>query len=144
MVRLEERVNPRKETLAAALPSAANAPGGAAAAAAALRGQLLRLCQGMRGVVLQFDDDDQLAAATEFLRRAHPLNHTALVKKSQVHHALCEMLADVLRPLVRANQPAAGAEGLSPALLAEWHGQVRVCFVASSRVFGVGSKLAAF
>lgn len=39
----------------------------------------------------------------------------------QVHHALCEMLADVLRPLVRANQPSASAGALSPALLAEWH-----------------------
>jgi hypothetical protein len=78
----------------------------------------------MRGVVLSFGDDSQLAASIDFLRRVHPLNHTAAVKKSQVHHALCEMLADVLRPLVRANLPAANAGRLSAGLLAEWHGQV--------------------
>jgi hypothetical protein len=112
LARLEERVAPRKDE-----------PLGATAAAA-LRAQLLRLCQGMRAVTLGFADDAQLVASTEFLRRAHPLNHTAPVKKSQAHHALCEMLADALRPLVRANQPAASAARLSAPLLVEWHAQV--------------------
>ena len=140
----------------------------------------------MRGVVLSFDSDQQLAASTDFLRQVHPLTHTAAVKKSQVrrqamrgasqrklksappnavasqaavgvkahkgtnhgvsqrprrsclcaeqahactadsqvHHALCEMLSDVLRPLVRSNLPAANAANLSPQLLQEWYTQV--------------------
>ena len=41
-----------------------------------------------------------------------------------MQHALCEMLTEVLRPLVRANLPVANAAKLSPALLAEWHAQV--------------------
>jgi hypothetical protein len=44
----------------------------------------------------------------------------------QVHHALCEVLTDVLRPLVRSNLPGANAAKLSPALLREWHGQVGI------------------
>jgi hypothetical protein len=42
---------------------------------------------------------------------------------SQVHHALCLMLTDILTPLVRSNQPNSSS-GLNPALLAEWHNQV--------------------
>lgn len=37
-----------------------------------------------------------------------------------MHHALCEMLTDILTPLVRANQPH-GCSGLSAALLTEWY-----------------------
>jgi hypothetical protein len=127
LARLEERINPRKDVPGAPplSPSGAGGAGTGPVGISALRAQLLRLCQGMRGVVLSFGDDAQLAASIDFLRRTHPLNHTAAVKKSQVHHALCEMLADVLRPLVRANQPTASAARLSPGLLAEWHSQVR-------------------
>jgi hypothetical protein len=38
----------------------------------------------MKGVVLNFEDDAQLSMATAFLKEAHPLEHTAPVKKSQV------------------------------------------------------------
>lgn len=38
----------------------------------------------------------------------------------QIHHALCEMLADILTPLVRKNQPHS-CTGLSPGLLADWY-----------------------
>ena len=38
----------------------------------------------MKGVVLTFGEDSQLSMCTEFLRLAHPLEHTAAVKKSQV------------------------------------------------------------
>ncbi|KAI8469209.1 MAG: cell morphogenesis central region-domain-containing protein [Monoraphidium minutum] len=96
--KLDERLNPRKDASSGGSPGAGGAP--APAGAAALRAQLLKLCSGMRGVVLGFDSDQQLAASTDFLRQAHPLNHTA------------------------ANLPAANAARLSPQLLAEWYGQV--------------------
>lgn len=41
----------------------------------------------------------------------------------QVHHALCEMLTDILAPLIRSNQPQS-CPGLSQALLAEWYNTV--------------------
>lgn len=41
----------------------------------------------------------------------------------QLHHALCEMLTDILSPLVRLNQPH-GCGGLSTALMTEWYAAV--------------------
>lgn len=41
----------------------------------------------------------------------------------QVHHALCQMLTDILAPLIRSNQPQS-CPGLSPALLADWYNTV--------------------
>lgn len=46
-----------------------------------------------------------------------------LVRRLQVHHAMCEMLTDVLLPLIRSNQPQS-CTGLSPGLLAEWYNTV--------------------
>jgi hypothetical protein len=130
----------------------------------------------MRHVVLSFGDDQQLQAATAFLHKAHPLNYTAAVKKSQVgawrrvvatraclqeqehshrstvthmtrglcmpqraqgcmhaaapvlllqvHHALCEMLTEVLAPLIRSNQPQASLQGLSAGAVCDWYNAV--------------------
>lgn len=47
----------------------------------------------------------QLKASTDFLRQAHPLKHVAPVRKSQVQHALCEVLAAMLAGNVRADLP---------------------------------------
>lgn len=46
--------------------------------------QIKSLTSGCKMVQLSFDTDDQLRAAISFLRRAHPLSHTAPDKKSQV------------------------------------------------------------
>ena len=47
----------------------------------------------------------QLKASTDFLKQAHPLKHVAPVRKSQVQHALCEVLAAMLADNVRADLP---------------------------------------
>jgi hypothetical protein len=47
----------------------------------------------------------QLKASTDFLRQAHPLKHVAPVRKSQVQHALCEVLAAMLADNVKADLP---------------------------------------
>ena len=47
----------------------------------------------------------QLKASTDFLRQAHPLKHVAPVRKSQVQHALCEVLAAMLAGNVKADLP---------------------------------------
>jgi hypothetical protein len=39
---------------------------------------------GMHGIVLSFDNDNQLEQSTRFLQKVHPLNYTAAIKKSQV------------------------------------------------------------
>eukprot|EP00878_Enallax_costatus_P012410 GHUV01012961.1.p1 GENE.GHUV01012961.1~~GHUV01012961.1.p1 ORF type:complete len:1005 (+),score=325.04 GHUV01012961.1:1774-4788(+) len=77
----------------------------------------------MRNIVLSFDNDSQMEQSTKFLQRVHPLSYTAAVKKSQIHHALCEMLTDILTPLIRKNQPHS-CTGLNSALLADWYNQI--------------------
>lgn len=57
--------------------------------------QILRLCHGMRYVSLTLDCDEGVQEAISWLRRAHPLSHTTPQRKSQVHHALAEMMAQV-------------------------------------------------
>lgn len=47
----------------------------------------------------------QLKASTDLLRQAHPLKHVAPVRKSQVQHALCEVLAAMLANNVKADLP---------------------------------------
>ena len=44
-------------------------------------------------------------AATDFLSRVHPIRHQVPVRKSQVHHALCDMLTSILQPLVENDVP---------------------------------------
>eukprot|EP00967_Tisochrysis_lutea_P107334 scaffold165444_cov19-Tisochrysis_lutea.AAC.2 len=41
------------------------------------------------------DSDEGVREAVSWLRRAHPLSHTTTQRKSQVHHALAEMMSNV-------------------------------------------------
>ena len=47
----------------------------------------------------------QVAEATDFLVKMHPLKHVAPVRKSQVQHAICEALASILKRLVQERAP---------------------------------------
>ena len=60
-----------------------------------IHAQILRLCSSMRHVHLTMDTDEGVREAVSWLRRAHPLSHTTTQRKSQVHHALAEMLSNV-------------------------------------------------
>eukprot|EP00798_Chlamydomonas_sp_ICE-L_P017186 gene17186-23503_t len=106
---IQERINPKKETK----PNYD-----------ALRGQILRLCSGMSSVTLTFEDDEQLRAATEFLKLSDPLLYTSPVRKSQIHHALADTLTQVLWPLVRADEPHCMAAQLSPEMMLKWYNLV--------------------
>ena len=62
---------------------------------------LVLLCPAYRALIFAM----QLKASTDFLRQAHPLKHVAPVRKSQVQHALCEVLAAMLAGNVKADLP---------------------------------------
>lgn len=47
----------------------------------------------------------QVSAATDFLNRMHPLRHVAPVRKSQVQHAICELLCAILKPNAVEDRP---------------------------------------
>jgi hypothetical protein len=49
----------------------------------------------MHGITLGFGGDEALHAAASFLEAVQPFKFNAAVKKSQVHHALVEMLTKV-------------------------------------------------
>ena len=60
--------------------------------------QKLPLARGSLGALLLVGI--QVAEATNFLARMHPLKHVAPVRKSQVQHAISEMLTAILKRLV--------------------------------------------
>ncbi|KAG2450803.1 hypothetical protein HYH02_004640 [Chlamydomonas schloesseri] len=109
---LTDRINPKKD-------SSGNKPN-----YDVLRAQIVRLASGMRHVVLSFDTEESVREAVSFLRRAHPLAHTAPIKKSQIHHALCDMLACILLPLVRSDAPQRAAAALGLPALEGWYAAV--------------------
>ncbi|KAK9829934.1 hypothetical protein WJX72_008722 [[Myrmecia] bisecta] len=89
--------------------------------ASAARQEILQMCEGMRHVRLQVSNDVEVLAACDFLLHAHPLKHVAPVRKSQVQHALCEMLTSILAANVRADQPRSVASNLSPEVVRGWY-----------------------
>ncbi|KAK9839278.1 hypothetical protein WJX81_005497 [Elliptochloris bilobata] len=88
------------------------------------RQELLQLCEGMRWLRLPVSTNAEVAAATDFLVRMHPLRHVAPVRKSQVQHALCEALAAVLASAVRQDLPWSVSGDLEPAVAAAWFAAV--------------------
>ncbi|KAL3146696.1 hypothetical protein ABBQ32_000920 [Trebouxia sp. C0010 RCD-2024] len=95
--------------------------------AMAARQETLQMCEGMKRITLPVSTDEEvrlltwpLKASTDFLKQAHPLKHVAPVRKSQVQHALCEVLAAMLADNVRADLPRAIASSLNPQLLKAW------------------------
>ncbi|KXZ50882.1 hypothetical protein GPECTOR_14g131 [Gonium pectorale] len=107
---LAERVNAKKDPITGGKPNYD-----------LLRSQIVRLAGGMRHVVLSFSSPEAVREAVSFLRRAHPLQHTAPVKKSQIHHALCDMLSCCLLPLVRSNAQQRAAEELGGQAMEDWY-----------------------
>ncbi|EFJ49201.1 hypothetical protein VOLCADRAFT_117341 [Volvox carteri f. nagariensis] len=106
---LTDRINPKKD------------PSGAKTNYDALRAQIVRLSSGMRHVSLSFSSQEAVQEAVSFLVRVHPLNHTAPIKKSQIHHALADMLTSILLPLVRSDAPQKAAALLGPSALEQWY-----------------------
>ncbi|GIL76066.1 hypothetical protein Vretifemale_5798, partial [Volvox reticuliferus] len=109
---LMDRVNPKKD------------PSGGKPNYDALRAQIIRLASGMRHVSLSFGSQEAVQEAVSFLVRVHPLNHTASIKKSQIHHALADMLTSILLPLVRSDAPQRAAALLGPPALEKWYSTV--------------------
>ncbi|GFH08383.1 predicted protein, partial [Haematococcus lacustris] len=59
----------------------------------------------------------------QLLRRIHPLTHNATIKKSQLHHALAELMTRLLWPLVREDRPGGRGQAvtLRPQVMASWN-----------------------
>eukprot|EP00891_Asterochloris_glomerata_P001080 jgi/Astpho2/1080/fgenesh1_pg.00017_%23_19_t len=110
------------------------------------RTQIFQLCEGMSALHLPMSSDAalresiaslaavdplckcqplrvylQLRESIDFLAAVDPLAWRAPVRKSQVHHALAEMLTSILQPNLKTDQPRSLARSLSPHILQRWY-----------------------
>ncbi|EIE19264.1 hypothetical protein COCSUDRAFT_48883 [Coccomyxa subellipsoidea C-169] len=89
--------------------------------ASSARQEILQMCEGMHCIRLPTSTDTEVSAATDFLTRMHPLRHVAPVRKSQVQHAICELLCAILKPNAVEDRPRSLAGRLDPKVLSVWH-----------------------
>ncbi|CAL8468215.1 g7754 [Coccomyxa elongata] len=92
--------------------------------ASSARQEILQMCEGMHYIRLSTSTDAEVSAATEFLNRMHPLRHVAPVRKSQVQHAICELLCAILKPNAADDYPRSLADELDPKALSVWFSTV--------------------
>ncbi|XP_024526381.1 cell morphogenesis protein PAG1 isoform X1 [Selaginella moellendorffii] len=77
------------------------------------RSETLSIIHGMRYLKLGVSSLGGLNASTSFVAKANPLNRMPAKKKSELHHALCNMLSSVLAPLTDGGSgqwPPAGVD----------------------------------
>jgi hypothetical protein len=72
------------------------------------RSETLSIINGMRYLKLGVKTEGGLNASASFVAKANPLNRAPHKRKSELHHALCNMLSNILAPL------ADGGKGLWP------------------------------
>ncbi|CAH8364627.1 unnamed protein product [Eruca vesicaria subsp. sativa] len=63
------------------------------------RSETLSIINGMRYLKLGVTSEGGLNASASFVAKANPLNRAPHKRKSELHHALCNMLCNILSPL---------------------------------------------
>ncbi|KAL9424739.1 hypothetical protein AB3S75_031792 [Citrus x aurantiifolia] len=92
------------------------------------RSETLSIINGMRYLKLGVKTEGGLNASASFVAKANPLNRTAHKRKSELHHALCNMLSNILAPLADGGKSQWPPVGVEPALTL-WYeavGRIRV------------------
>ncbi|KAL3636527.1 hypothetical protein CASFOL_018826 [Castilleja foliolosa] len=77
------------------------------------RSETLSIINGMRYLKLGVKTEGGLNASASFIAKANPLNRAPHKRKSELHHALCNMLSNILAPLAdggKAQWPPSGVE----------------------------------
>lgn len=95
-----------------------------------------------------------LNAATSFISKANPLDGTPTKKKTELHHALCNMLSSILVPLAECRKGAWPPNGGDQALslwydavlrmrlqLTQWMDKQSKHVIVSEQVFALNSHL---
>ncbi|PKA53442.1 hypothetical protein AXF42_Ash012384 [Apostasia shenzhenica] len=80
------------------------------------RSETLSIINGMRYLKLGVRTEGGLNASASFVAKANPLNRTAHKRKSELHHALCNMLSSILAPLSEGGKNHWPPSGVDPAL----------------------------
>ncbi|KAI4346754.1 hypothetical protein L6164_007624 [Bauhinia variegata] len=95
------------------------------------RGETLNIINGMRYLKLGVKTEGGLNASASFVAKANPLNRAPHRRKSELHHALCSMLSNILAPLADGGKSQWPPSGVEPALTL-WYeavGRIRVQLV---------------
>ncbi|KAM7516661.1 hypothetical protein LguiA_006244 [Lonicera macranthoides] len=77
------------------------------------RSETLSIINGMRYLKLGVKTEGGLNASASFVAKANPLNRAPHKRKSELHHALCNMLSNILAPLAdggKGHWPPSGVE----------------------------------
>ncbi|GMY12807.1 protein furry homolog-like [Fagus crenata] len=111
------------------------------------RSETLSIINGMRYLKLGVKTEGGLNASASFVAKANPLNRAPHKRKSELHHALCNMLSNILAPLAdggKSQWPPPGVE----AALSLWYdavGRIRLQLMhwmdKQSKHFAVGYPL---
>ncbi|XP_074276455.1 uncharacterized protein LOC141600164 isoform X2 [Silene latifolia] len=80
------------------------------------RSETLNIISGMRYLKLGVKTEGGLNASASFVAKANPLNRAPHKRKSELHHALCNMLTNILAPLADGGRNQWPPSGVEPAL----------------------------
>ncbi|XP_057491504.1 uncharacterized protein LOC130777254 [Actinidia eriantha] len=111
------------------------------------RSETLSIINGMRYLKLGVKTEGGLNASASFVAKANPLNRAPHKRKSELHHALCNMLSNILAPLADGGKGQWPPSGVEPALtfwyeaLARIRGQLMHWMDKQSKHISVGYPL---
>ncbi|KAK1432958.1 hypothetical protein QVD17_09861 [Tagetes erecta] len=80
------------------------------------RSETLSIINGMRYLKLGVKTEGGLNASASFVAKANPLNRAPHKRKSELYHALCNMLSNILAPLADDSKGNWPPPGVDPAL----------------------------
>ncbi|KAL7135618.1 hypothetical protein ABFS83_11G109900 [Erythranthe nasuta] len=111
------------------------------------RSETLSIINGMRYLKLGVKTEGGLNASASFVAKANPLNRSPHKRKSELHHALCNMLSNILAPLADGGKGQWPPSGVEPALtfwyeaVARIRGQLMYWMDKQSKHIAVGYPL---
>ncbi|KAK6928032.1 Cell morphogenesis central region [Dillenia turbinata] len=92
----------------------------------AARSETLSIINGMRYLKLGVRTEGGLNASASFVAKANPLNRAPHKRKSELHHALCNMLSNILAPLTDGAKKQWPPSGVDPALTLWYEAVARI------------------
>ncbi|XP_059645662.1 uncharacterized protein LOC132287159 [Cornus florida] len=90
------------------------------------RSETLSIINGMRYLKLGVKTEGGLNASASFVAKANPLNRAPHKRKSELHHALCNMLSNILAPLADGGKGQWPPSGVEPALILWYEAVARI------------------
>ncbi|KAM3286386.1 hypothetical protein P3S67_025185 [Capsicum chacoense] len=80
------------------------------------RSEALSIINGMHYLKLGVKAEGGLNASASFMAKANPLNRAPQKRKNELHHALCNMLSNILAPLADGRKGQWPPSSVDPAL----------------------------